>query len=182
MQKKNKRPGSAAQCRAAANANAAYMAKSKRPEVIAKRFWSKVDKRGTDECWPWVAVTGTGGYGHFSIQGRMARAHRQAFILTNGPIPDGLDCCHKCDNPPCCNPAHLFIGTTSENLNDCVAKGRYNRPNGERCHLAKLTAGKVRTIRKLFAGGTKRATIARRFGVTWESIDAVVKRKSWKHI
>lgn len=98
-------------------------------------FWASVDVRGPDECWEWTGCRlpirpSGGGYG---ITGKAkigeagtTTAHRVAFILTYGPVPAGHDICHHCDNPPCCNPAHLFDGTTADNMQDCLAKGRRN--------------------------------------------------------
>lgn len=84
--------------------------------------------RGPDECWPWTgAVTGK-GYGKISLAYRHRNAHRVAFELWHGPIPDGLLVCHRCDNRPCCNPAHLFVGTAKDNAEDMMAKGRWKRP------------------------------------------------------
>lgn len=93
-----------------------------------ERFWSKVDRRGPDECWPWKGSRNPDGYGSFSYQGRQARAHRMAWMLANGAVPEaGKLICHSCDNPPCCNPAHLWPGTPSDNMKDCYAKGRAPR-------------------------------------------------------
>jgi hypothetical protein len=90
-----------------------------------ERFMSKVDKRGDDECWEWQAGKNPRGYGQFSFKGRQKMAHRVIWILTNGPIPAGFFICHKCDNPSCVNPAHLFPGTPLDNTRDCISKGRF---------------------------------------------------------
>jgi hypothetical protein len=99
--------------------------------TLAERFWSKVDKRGPDECWPFTGRTnGNGAYpGYGWIRGpeanrRPLAAHRISWELHNGPIPDGLFVLHKCDFPPCTNPAHLFLGTNRDNMRDAAAKGR----------------------------------------------------------
>lgn len=104
----------------------------------AERFWEKVRVRQPDDCWEWMAHTQHGGYGVFwtgAERGIKTTAHRFAFELhTGSPAPDGIHVCHSCDNPPCCNPAHLFLGTPSDNMRDMVKKGRDNPcgPPGER--------------------------------------------------
>jgi hypothetical protein len=96
----------------------------------AVNWWSKVDQRGNDECWPWLAGCDRDGYGKFAVglgghRQRHVSAHRFGYELLVGPIPDGQVVCHSCDNPPCCNPAHWFLGTPRENNDDKVAKGRH---------------------------------------------------------
>lgn len=89
-----------------------------------KRFWDKVDKSG--KCWLWIAAR-RNNYGAFKLNGKVLGAHVVAYTLTNGPIEDGLVVCHSCDNPPCVNPSHLWLGTYSDNAKDAVTKGRMVR-------------------------------------------------------
>lgn len=93
------------------------------------RFWSHVASRA-DGCWEWTGARGRAGYGYFSIKDRRFFAHRLAFALVNGPIPPGLFVCHRCDNPPCCRPDHLFLGTTRDNVVDAMRKGRRRSVSG----------------------------------------------------
>src|SRR4051812_13356235 len=98
-----------------------------------ERFWEKVDIRSNDECWPWKACKNEHGYGLFGVGNkRLKTSNRVAYELAVGPIPDGLRICHKCDNPPCCNPRHLYPATQRHNMLDRDMKGRNGR--------AKITA------------------------------------------
>jgi predicted XRE-type DNA-binding protein len=98
----------------------------------AEDVWARVDKHGPDECWPWAGACFTHGYGAARYRGATWVVHRLVWTLTHGPIPPGLFVCHTCDNPPCCNPAHLWLGTIADNNADKVRKGRANTPRGER--------------------------------------------------
>lgn len=89
-----------------------------------ERFWRRVGRGGDDACWPWDHPHAIHGYGEVQFNGRPARAHVVAWTLTNGAVPDGCHVLHRCDNPPCCNPAHLFVGTQQVNVADMHAKGR----------------------------------------------------------
>jgi hypothetical protein len=93
---------------------------------LTERFWSRVDRRGPDECWPWTGAHDGKGRGLISKNGRSTRAPRVSWELENGkPIPDHLDACHSCDNPNCVNPSHIWPGTPSQNAMDAIQKGRY---------------------------------------------------------
>lgn len=142
------------------------------------RFWEKVAKGGADECWPWKAQR-RNGYGVFSYKGKNQPATRMAYYLSKGMFVTNRFLCHNCDNPACCNPAHLFIGTHSDNMADKARKGRQYR--GERHHLSKLTDEKVQLIKALFSRYTN-AQIAEKFGVTRQAINSVRRGKSWTHV
>jgi hypothetical protein len=110
--------------------NPAHMALSlrasgRRTGEPERRFWGRVDKSaGPDACWPWTGSRRGGGYGRVTVNGRSTSASRVAYELTHGTIPDGKHVCHTCDNPPCCNPAHLWVGTPADNTRDMLSKGR----------------------------------------------------------
>lgn len=96
--------------------------------TTAERFWAKVDKSaGANACWPWTASRSPKGYGKFMLDGTPRVASRLAWQLTFGPIEDGFYVLHHCDNPSCCNPAHLWLGTKAENNADMIRKGRYKK-------------------------------------------------------
>ncbi len=105
-----------------------------RLKMNEQRFWANVNKRDAAECWPWVGGRISGGYGSVNFDG-----HRAALALSGALLPPGSVVRHLCDNPPCCNPAHLAVGTQSDNIRDMYAKGRANVPSGLLHHLGGKT-------------------------------------------
>ncbi len=147
--------------------------------AMPERFWSKVDVCGLDDCWEWRARRNEKGYGQFRFHGVMTRAHRIAYQITIGPIPDGFDILHSCDNRACMNPRHLFTGTHLDNMADMVRKGRGNAPRGESHHSSKLTEFQVRAIRKSPESLT---VLASKFGVSFSTIADVKRHRTWRHL
>lgn len=131
-------------------------------------------------CWNWQRSRNNRGYGKQDIGGRRIYAHRAAWERAHGPIPAGLNVLHKCDNPACVNPSHLFLGTMADNSADMAAKGRSCR--GEKHRKAKLTAGQVAIIRRRRATGEPARTIAAAFSVSRQNVADIVARRSWRHV
>lgn len=176
---------------------------------VGDRFWPHVAKSAG--CWEWTGSRHRNGYGQFYYRGP-AMAHRVSWELANGPVPDGMLVCHRCDNPPCVRPDHLFLGTQADNLVDMVSKGRHwtahhperlsrgdahwtrNRPGykpaitreqlvrGERHPAAKLTADDVREIRRLRSEGMPILTLSKAFGVKRPSIKRILNGTGWAHV
>jgi hypothetical protein len=151
-------------------------------------FWLKVDRSGgPDACWPWVACTFNCGYGVTAFEDGKARfnaAHRTAYYLAYGPYGPLLDVCHTCDNRICVNPAHLFLGTAKDNMQDAARKGRSTR--GERNHTAKLTEAQAKAILALKDSGYFKPGVARSLaeehGVGVGAIHAIWRGHTWRYL
>jgi hypothetical protein len=151
--------------------------------TLAERFEPYVDRSaGPTGCWPWLGHRVTSGYGRLVFRRQNLGAHRIAWELYDGSSPGELDVLHRCDNPPCCNPRHLFLGTHRDNMVDKVAKGRSNAPVGARNAGAKLTDEAVTLIRAEAAAGVRVKALAASFGVTPECIQNVIARRTWRHV
>lgn len=138
-------------------------------------------RRSPSGCWEWTRMKTSAGYGRIAVKSYPAYCHRVAYELFCGPIPDGGVVCHKCDNPACCHPAHLFLGTHADNAADMVKKGREAR--GERHGMSKLTADAVREIRARYAAGSAtQEQLAAEFGVSSPHICGILAGKFWRHV
>ena len=155
---------------------------------ILERFESKVEKGEPGKCWIWHGTrsgprwknSSIPGYGKFQLGGKSQSAHRVAFCLYHHEIPHGLHVLHKCDNPLCVNPDHLFLGSHIDNMADKHAKGReVLPPSGELHHKAKLAEFEVRSIRK---SPYPKQYLAQTYGVSVCTINDIQKRRSWRHI
>jgi hypothetical protein len=143
---------------------------------IRDAFWRSVDKRGHDECWEWTGTRFGKGYGSMTI-GDVRGAHRLSYEIAHGKASaSGKQVCHKCDNPPCCNPAHLFLGTAADNARDKELKGRGNQVYGERHCRAKLTEDAAREIAA--STGTT-ASVAAAYGITPGKVSNIRNGRAW---
>ena len=149
--------------------------------IIQQRFWSKVDISDPDDCWAWTASTTSDGYGCIRINCRLHNSHRVAWELENGPIPNGIHILHHCDNPACCNPSHLLLGTHSDNMKDMANKGRAGN-RGSRNKIARLTEQDILTIREMVNGGTKQKDIAKEYSVHVMTISDIIRGATWTHV
>jgi len=156
---------------------------------VEERFWSKVDRSaGPEGCWLWTGSGDPKGYGTFWHDGRTRKAHRASWLLFKGGIPEGIWVLHRCDNPPCVNPAHLWLGTNADNVADMMRKGRDRHPlgvgpkrpaRGAANGRAKLTEASVLAI---LADGRSHYRIAADYGVTHGVIWRIKRGERWRHL
>lgn len=159
-----------------------------------QRFWSRVDKSG--ECWEWTGTRGWRGYGRININRITGTrspqlAHRVSWMLATGVLPSPEDCVlHRCDNPPCVRPEHLFLGTKKDNVDDMIAKGRQrfhdvkwsDRTHGTRNGMARLTEAKVIELRERAAAGEYFRDLAPEFGIAASTANAIILGRTWRHV
>ena len=155
-----------------------------RRKPIAERFWSHVRAIPSGDCWIWTGSVDGRGYGRLSSRrgrgGSPEKAHRISWEIHFGNIPTGTEVCHKCDNPSCVNPAHLFVGTHYDNMRDAAAKHRM--AHGSRHCCAKLTEDDVIVIRSLLDGGFSQYAVAKLFGVGRSAVGKIKTGHNWKHV
>lgn len=159
-------------------------------EDLHQRFATKFRRDGPNGCWIWTAATMHKGYGKISIGGskpvigkcKLISAHRVAWLLAHGVLPTRpIQVCHRCDNPPCVNPDHLFLGTQKENIADMIKKGRGSPPPPNLG--TKLTAKKVQRILKTWwCGGVLKCDLAAQYGVSASMIGQIIQGSAWKHL
>jgi hypothetical protein len=160
--------------------------RNKMTGTIQERFEAKFTK--SDGCWEWEAGKDSKGYGAFRIAGRMQLSHRVAYQLYVGEIPAGLCACHRCDNPGCVNPAHLFLGTQADNVRDrdnkgrCKSKSNWTVLSGEKNGNSKLTEKQVIEILAKHANGARGVDLAKEFGAANQTISNIVCGHTWTKI
>lgn len=148
-----------------------------------ERFWSKV-KQDENGCWIWIARKDRAGYGEFRLNGKTKKAHRVSYELTNPNVDITKFCVlHKCDNPSCVRPDHLFHGSHNDNVQDKIKKGRakYKAHNGSENGFSKLTEAQVLEIRSL-KGKFSQVKIGAMFGVTQANVSMILLNKGWQHV
>jgi hypothetical protein len=148
--------------------------------TFSQRLWSYVTVRGPDDCWPWRGADNGGGYGRIRLSTPSTRrvlAHRAVFEECNGPLAPNEEARHTCDNPPCCNPAHLKRGTRRDNCMDAVERQRHARAGA---YMPKLSAADAARIRELVSGGRSQRSVAAEYHVSPSTICQLVNRKTWK--
>lgn len=147
--------------------------------ITTERIEEKVEKIPEAGCWVWMGTTTVRGYGQIESFRRKHYAHRASYEAFVGSIPEGMYVCHTCDNVYCVNPAHLFLGTQKQNLEDMARKRRSTW--GERNPMAKLTSSDVVLIRQMKQDGVKTKDLAKQFNVRPSTISSIIRKELWNH-
>lgn len=151
------------------------------PEERIAAFWKNVAVVDEDDCWEWQRHRSKEGYGNVRWLDSKQKTHRMAYYLFYGDFDRNLKVLHRCDNPPCCNPKHLFLGTDADNSRDREAKGRGKQPKGEANAGHKLTYLQVQEIRQRYAiGDITKAALSREYCVSQTTIGRIIRRKNWR--
>lgn len=151
------------------------------PERHQRLFWEKVDK--SCECWNWIGGKFSNGYGMVRYNRKNFSAHRLSYAMAYGEVPSGKIVCHKCDNPSCVNPSHLFVGTYRDNIQDMIRKGRKANSSGEANGQAKLTEGQVKEIKIRYAeGNVSHNELAKEYNVSSALIGLITQGKVWANV
>lgn len=157
------------------------MRKKRTYPPLRERLYAKLAVKGEDDCWEWTGWRHPQGHGQIGlgINGALVYTHRAAWMLAYGPIPEGMYVCHKCDNPPCCNPKHLFLGTPKDNVQDMLEKRRHS--HGDK-HASKLSKDRVVAIKALLAEGRTQQSIADEFNISRSMVGLIGSGHRWKYL
>lgn len=163
-----------------------YMDRRVDSEDFKARFWAKVTVAGEDQCWLWAGATEMSGYGYMWIvnnksESLAVKAHRLSFYYQHGDAVDDVCVLHRCDNPPCVNPNHLFPGTRADNNRDRMNKGRNRQQGGSANSNARLDIEQVIEIKALVASGISQTKVGERFGIKQAQVSRIVRGVSWKN-
>jgi hypothetical protein len=153
-------------------------------EDVQERFWANFDDSGSG-CWEWTGGSNEPGYGRIRIQDKLRYAHRVAYQLECGPLDDGEQVNHHCDNPACVRPGHLFAGDQKQNVEDAIEYGDLleSRVRGPENGKSKLAEDQVREIRRDYAEEVhSQRELASKFGVSRGAIQSIVDRETWQHV
>lgn len=158
----------------------AFAIRSDEIELLKMRLAKRSAVNHETGCIEWTGALMHKGYGHINWRGKTLRTHRAAYAATHGEIPDGMFVCHKCDNPKCINPAHLFIGLPADNSSDMARKQRSSI--GEKNPMAKIDSAMAQAIRIWARTGLLQKKIAAKFGISREAVGTIVRGERWKHV
>lgn len=147
-----------------------------------KRYWEKVDKKGIDECWNWLASINQDGYGNFTYHGKIINAHIMSCIIHKIEIPKGKEVTHICNNRKCQNPNHFKIDTHSNNLKYMVDTGRAVHPKGNECSFIKITENQVIEIKRRLLNGDMQKDIAKDYGISKQLVSSIKCGLCWRHV